>query len=197
MRIWHCPGSCPQLLKFVSEFILSRDYSPSVASATAIVRNGVWGWHEPLAGPRRALLGLLITKSNRIVGDPFLRLRAKVGGENSNTRQDIFCPGNLCLHHIRYNTRSNLQCYYSTARLSLNEVKAIWWLPKKRENIMTMYWNNFSVLTQHYKGKQSEHLLYLNVCFKKENFTQARTMYKYICKRKLQLISLKLIHKGF
>lgn len=74
MCIWHHHGSSPLLLKFVSKFILRRDYSPSVASATAIVRDRV---HEPLA--LKAFLMLLITKSSRMVGDPFLRLRARVG----------------------------------------------------------------------------------------------------------------------
>lgn len=84
------------------------------------------------------------------------------------------------LHHFRQEMRSDLHCYYSTAHLSLNEVKGIWCLPKERENIMTIYWNNFSVFMQHYKGKQSEHLLYLNICFKKENFTQTHTIYMHI-----------------
>lgn len=60
---------------------------------------------------------------------------------------------------------------------------------------MTVYWNNFSVFIQHYKGKQSEHVLYLNVCFKKAYFTQVHTIRMHIHKGKLQLISLKWIHK--
>lgn len=81
------------------------------------------------------------------------------------------------LHHFRQKMRSALHCHYSAAHLSLND---IWCLPKERENIMTLYWNNFIVFTQHCGGKQSEHLFYLNICFKKENFTQTHTIYMYI-----------------
>lgn len=129
MSVCHCPGSCTPLLKFVSKFILSRVYSYSVASATAIVRDSSACW----AGSRGAFLVLQITKS-RVVGDPFLRLRSRVGEENSNTKRRT----SVIETYIYTTLHANLRCYYRTTHLSLNEDKAIWWLPKK-EKILWPY----------------------------------------------------------